>query len=79
MPTPDVADLVVLCVDHDDLPYDDIAHILAVPVGTVRSRIARARSALAATWDPTEPAAGNFSAPPDVRSTAMQQQEERTQ
>lgn len=69
----------VVLRDVCDLPYDQIADILGVPVGTVRSRIARARSALAATWGVTEPAAGNFSAAPDVRTTAMQQEEERTQ
>jgi RNA polymerase sigma-70 factor (ECF subfamily) len=40
----------VVLRDVCDLPYDEIAEILGVPVGTIRSRIARARSALAATW-----------------------------
>ena len=38
-------DAVVLR-DLEGLPYDDIARVLNVPVGTVRSRIARGRAAL---------------------------------
>jgi RNA polymerase sigma-70 factor (ECF subfamily) len=72
----------VVLRDVCDLPYDEIAEILGVPVGTIRSRIARARSALAATWatEPTEPTeqrseseeiagggTGNHSGAPTVR------------
>ena len=46
--------------DVCDLTYDDIADILGVPIGTVRSRIARGRAALAdlLSDDPPRAAAG---------------------
>lgn len=37
--------------DVADLEYDDIAQILGIPPGTVRSRISRGRSRLAAEWE----------------------------
>jgi RNA polymerase sigma-70 factor, ECF subfamily len=70
----------VVLRDVCDLPYDEISEILGVPVGTVRSRIARARTALATTWqtDTAEPGVvsprgpqdttGNDSGPPDVKA-----------
>ena len=36
--------------DINDLPYRDIADVLGVPVGTVMSRLARARAMLRARW-----------------------------
>jgi RNA polymerase sigma-70 factor (ECF subfamily) len=41
--------LVVVLADVEGLKYGEIAETLAVPVGTVRSRLARARSALQRT------------------------------
>jgi RNA polymerase sigma-70 factor, ECF subfamily len=38
--------VVVILSDLEELSYAEIAQVLAVPVGTVRSRLARARSAL---------------------------------
>ena len=43
---PEDAREVLLLRDTEDLPYDRIAEILDVPVGTVRSRLNRARTLL---------------------------------
>jgi RNA polymerase sigma-70 factor (ECF subfamily) len=59
---PDDFRTAVVLRDVCDLPYDEIAEILHVPVGTVRSRIARARSALAAWGAQREPASGHLTA-----------------
>ncbi len=38
--------LAILLRDYDDLPYEDIARIMNCSLGTVKSRISRARAAL---------------------------------
>jgi len=43
---PDVFRLAVILSDIEDMSYDEIAEVTQVPVGTVRSRIARGRAAL---------------------------------
>jgi len=67
----------VVLRDVCDLPYEEIADVLGVPVGTVRSRIARGRSALAAIWRPTgamtsggaaQRMSGNLGVAPDVET-----------
>lgn len=43
--SPDFRTVIILC-DVEDFSYDEIAEIVGVPVGTVRSRIHRARNLL---------------------------------
>jgi RNA polymerase sigma-70 factor, ECF subfamily len=43
---PDHQRAVVILCDLEERPYADAAEILGVPIGTVRSRLSRARSAL---------------------------------
>ncbi len=37
---------VIVLRDIEEMPYDEIAEVLAIPIGTVRSRLHRARSIL---------------------------------
>jgi RNA polymerase sigma factor (sigma-70 family) len=52
LPTP-LREAIVLR-DINDLSYRDIAEVVGVPVGTVMSRLARARSMLRAAWNAEE-------------------------
>ncbi len=49
---PEVFRVALVLRDLCDLPYEDIATILDVPIGTVRSRIARGRALLADRLSP---------------------------
>ena len=40
--------MVILLRDLQDIPYEDVARVLKIPVGTVKSRLHRARQALKA-------------------------------
>lgn len=65
--------------DVADLEYDDIARILDLPAGTVRSRISRGRSRLAAEWskiDGNPPALGRRPTS-DARTQTMTSDDER--
>ncbi len=47
-------EVVVLC-DLEELSYATAAEILGCPIGTVRSRLSRARALLAARLEPLDP------------------------
>jgi RNA polymerase sigma factor (sigma-70 family) len=53
----------LLLVAWGDLSYEEAATALGVPVGTVRSRVSRARSKLRRTLDDTNPAAFHEESP----------------
>jgi RNA polymerase sigma-70 factor, ECF subfamily len=57
---PDDFRIALVLADVEDLPYEEIARVLEVPVGTVKSRVHRGRVALArllAGEPPTDPGA----------------------
>jgi len=43
MSLPEAQRVCVLLADVEEIPYAEVAHTLGVPIGTVRSRLARAR------------------------------------
>ncbi|RYX91521.1 MAG: RNA polymerase sigma factor [Comamonadaceae bacterium] len=56
--------IVLLLVTLEDLSYDDVAKITGVPVGTVMSRLSRARSRLRELMDGNGQAAATLSPAP---------------
>ncbi|CAN7338976.1 sigma-70 family RNA polymerase sigma factor [Acidovorax sp. LjRoot74] len=54
---------VLLLVAMEDMSYEDTARILSIPVGTVMSRLSRARTRLRALMDHTAPAVPQVAAP----------------
>jgi RNA polymerase sigma-70 factor (ECF subfamily) len=67
---PEQQRVALILVDMEGLPVADAAQILGVPIGTVKSRCARGRSALAPLLrprpEPVRARAGNPEAVPDV-------------
>jgi RNA polymerase sigma-70 factor (ECF subfamily) len=53
---PDEQREVLLLVALEGMSYDEVAHVLAVPIGTVMSRLSRARARLGALLDGAGPA-----------------------
>jgi RNA polymerase sigma-70 factor (ECF subfamily) len=73
----------VVLRDICDLPYDEIAAVLEVPVGTVRSRIARGRAMLADLLDDEVERVrvderGNFARIRDVKQVLGEEPESET-
>jgi RNA polymerase sigma-70 factor, ECF subfamily len=61
---------VVVLVDVQGMPYQEVAESLDVPVGTVRSRLARGRSALQkALWENARDAGFRTARPSDAKGT----------
>ena len=59
---------MLLLVTLEDMDYGDVARILGIPVGTVMSRLSRARSRLRLLMEraPAAPAAASDHPDPDV-------------
>ena len=58
---------VLLLVTLQDMSYEETARVLSIPVGTVMSRLSRARTRLRELMDGAAPAAVAASAPPALR------------
>ena len=58
---------VLLLVTLEDLSYADTARVLQIPVGTVMSRLSRARARLRELLEAGAPAHGARSSPPPLR------------
>jgi RNA polymerase sigma-70 factor (ECF subfamily) len=74
----------LVLVDMEDLPVAEVARMLAVPEGTIKSRCSRGRTALAALLREPEPvqdvpAAGNRRRPPRVASAGIGSEDTPTQ
>ena len=54
---------VLLLVAMEDMSYEDTARVLAIPLGTVMSRLSRARTRLRGLMEPTTPSAAPDPAP----------------
>jgi RNA polymerase sigma-70 factor (ECF subfamily) len=67
---------VILMVGLEGMPYEDVAEVLGIPVGTVRSRLSRGRYALRRMMgaEPKKPPIrAGLSAPKMLRSPALPQ------
>ncbi len=68
MMIPEEFRLTLVLADVQDLPYEEIAHILDVPVGTVKSRVHRGRLALARVIAPERSGEPQRPSPPSEDS-----------